>query len=93
MLRDLEGRSESARKARSDWGEKHATELFDFTKICHHLGIDIHDVRPATGFNRYNPDFIYRYVRVPQLTVEQLVDIANLRGDDIQRFANSPRQA
>lgn len=32
-------------------------------------------VMPRVGFNKYDPNFVYRYVSVPDLTVGEAVDL------------------
>ncbi len=44
---------------------------------------------PATGFNRYDPNFVYRYVDVQDLTVDQIVDLGI---QCMQRAAEVPLQ-
>lgn len=57
-------------------------QYFDFTTVDPALGTAQSPVWPKvtekkpTGFNKYDPDFIYRSKKVPSLTVKQLLDAA-----------------
>lgn len=85
VLPDLAGRSEPARIRRVDWGMHHE-RLFDFTGIAEIVGVGDLKVTPVNSFNRYDPAFIYRYVSVPELTVAQLVRIADERQQQVAAY-------
>jgi hypothetical protein len=65
---------------------------FDFTDVCKLLRVADIDVtaRTATGpggWQRFNPDFVYRYRRLPDATtVNRLVSIARAYGIAAQRW-------
>jgi hypothetical protein len=73
----LEGRSEVARQARFDFA-KGNEDLFDFGYLDKILGTEGLATKPlpspsnSLGFNRYDPDFVYRYKLTPRITVCQL---------------------
>jgi len=73
----LEGRSEVARQARFDFAKRNE-DLFDFGYLDKILGTEgsltkpLHGPGNPLGFNRYDPDFVYRYKLAPHITVCQL---------------------
>lgn len=72
VLPHLRGRSESERIARESFANEHAP-LFDFTSLHDILGSTDPTPRPLERFGHFKPDFVYRYVKAPRLTVGQLV--------------------
>ena len=69
----LQGRGPAAKDARSVYAEAGHTRWFTFAKE-QELG-PFQEMR-RTGFNHYDPDFVYRYVKTPGLTVSELVIMA-----------------
>jgi hypothetical protein len=73
----LRGVSEAERQARYDFAKANE-DLFDFGLLDNILGTAGSAARPLPrpgnllGFNRYDPDFVYRYKKTPDLTVAQL---------------------
>ncbi len=73
----LEGRSEVARQARFDFAKRNE-DLFDFGYLDKILGTEgsltkpLHGPSNPLGFNRYDPDFVYRYKLTAHITVRQL---------------------
>lgn len=65
------------RQARFNFA-KDNENLFDFSYLDKVLGTEQSEVRPVPrpgnplGFNRYDPDFVYRYKLTPRITVAQL---------------------
>lgn len=73
----LAGRSEASRQDRFAFAKANEY-LFDFSYLDKVLGTEELKVKPLPGaanplgFNRYDPDFIYRYKLTPNITVAQL---------------------
>lgn len=73
----LEGRSEAERQARYEFANANE-DLFDFGYLDEILGTAASPTRPSPrrnsplGFNRFDPDFVYRYKEAPHLEVGQL---------------------
>ena len=69
------------RNDRSTFAWQHSA-FFDFDPMCQVLGCGDGRCRPQRarpdpwGFNHFNPDFVYRYRRLPDVTVERFVDLA-----------------
>jgi hypothetical protein len=78
---DLTGNSPQLQEARSREAKKLADEgvWFDFSELDRVLGSRAKipaRVRPdRNGFNKYNPDFVYRYRLVPDLTQGELITL------------------
>lgn len=83
ILSSLGGNSKKRVQARMDWASEHG-EFFDFAPIDHVLDTGDAPLFPKMkagkprGFNQYNPDFVYRSKKVPDLTVDQLIRAARL---------------
>lgn len=76
VLPHLDGRTEDLRAARSRWGLENR-QYFDFGSLAEIVGLSVRDTVPANDtFNRYDPDFIYKYLKMPDLTVGELVQLA-----------------
>jgi hypothetical protein len=71
----LRGVSEEKVKERFDFA-KHNERFFDFSDVDTHLRTVDVPTQPPKGFGRYNPDFVYRYKKVPDITVKQLEEAA-----------------
>ncbi|WP_299575231.1 PD-(D/E)XK nuclease family protein [uncultured Williamsia sp.] len=71
----LAGSTDAARQKRIDWGSAHPG-LFEFNSIAATLGTSAASAGPVDGFNRFDPAFIYRSIPAANLTVGQLVSIA-----------------
>jgi hypothetical protein len=77
----LSGRTPSDRQARFDFA-KWNEDLFNFAPLDQILGTEEVLAKPLPrpnnplGFNRYDPDFVYRYKSTPLITVSQLENAA-----------------
>ena len=70
------GPSEEKIKKRENFAKDHE-ELFDFSYLDKLLGTVGSATQPNNKqFLRYNPNFVYRYKKVPRLTVSQLEEAA-----------------
>jgi hypothetical protein len=73
----LQGVAAAQRQARFDFAKTNE-DLFDFAHLDEILGTVGLATLPSprgansTGFNRYDPDFVYRYKRTPHLAIAQL---------------------
>lgn len=73
----LSGRTSSDRQARFEFAKLNE-DLFDFSPLDQILGTQGVEVKPLAkpgspmAFNRYDPDFVYRYKPTPRITVAQL---------------------
>lgn len=77
VLPDLKGKNPEKRAARVAWGVANAN-YFDFGLIDKMLHSEMLREYPETaktmgGFNRFDPDFIYRSKKLPVLTVGRLL--------------------
>lgn len=72
VLPHLEGRSEEDKRAREAFAVAHP-ELFDFTPLYDILASPDGLVMPRQGFGHFAPSFVYRYVKAPDQSVEQLI--------------------
>lgn len=72
VLPHLDGRSDEAKRAREEFGDAHPA-LFDFAPLYDILSTSDGQVRPPGRFGHFNPDFIYKYVKAPDQTVDQLI--------------------
>ena len=76
---DLYGRGRH--EARSAFAREHL-DYFDFQPMYDVLGCTEEDCQPQRGrtpptdFNRYEPDFLYKYRLLPDVTVRQFLDLA-----------------
>jgi hypothetical protein len=81
VLATLAGRGPNKAAERAAVAARQVT-WFDFTVLCDVLGCADADVMPRRvrvppdGFNKYDPDFVYRYRLLPDVTVSQFVDLA-----------------
>jgi len=78
----LHGRGPEKAAERARFAAEHIG-WFDFTRLHDTLGVTDDDVRPthariaADAFNKYDPDFVYRYRLLPaRTTVREFVDLA-----------------
>ena len=72
VLSHLEGRSEEKKRAREAFSASHS-ELFNFAPLSDVLSTPDGQVRPLERFGHFAPSFVYRYVKAPDQSVEQLV--------------------
>jgi hypothetical protein len=83
------GRTDALRQLRHDYIESTYERWFDFSRVAAALGADRAGCVPVRGkdprFQRYDPDFAYRYCRIDdptRLTLDELVElgVGYLRG-------------
>lgn len=72
VLPHLEGRSEADKLARIEFATAHP-ELFDFSPLYEVLASPDGELMPRDRFGHFAPSFVYRYVKAPDQSVEQLV--------------------
>ena len=71
------GRTEELRAARHTYVADRYGTWFDFAPVTEVVGpAAVPRAELAGDFNRYDPDFVYRYRPVPRLTVAQLRELA-----------------
>lgn len=77
------GRTDALRQLRHDYIERTYQPWFDFSRVAAALGADRAECVPVRAkdprFQRYDPDFAYRYCRVDdptRLTLDELVELA-----------------
>ncbi|MGX7695987.1 PD-(D/E)XK nuclease family protein [Gordonia polyisoprenivorans] len=75
VLPQLKGLTPGLVERRNQWGLDHP-EYFQFDTLAPITGTSRDQVVPQHKFNRFNPDFIYRYLKLPELTVGQLAALA-----------------
>jgi hypothetical protein len=86
-LRGLSGRTKTPRARRERWGEANL-DVFDFGAYEQIFGRSPLPHLPAKkSFNRFDPDFIYRYVDASSITLPQLVQAARERQNFVGAFA------
>ena len=74
VLSALDGRSPERRAARERWAEAHLS-WFDFGLVQDAVP-DWREARGSVGhWNRYDPDFVYRSLRVPSITVGTVLEL------------------
>lgn len=74
------GRGDELRDRRAEYAAKHYGEWFEFSAIPQLIGRSVDEVsrREATGaFNHYAPDFVYRYGKLPSLTLVELLALSH----------------
>jgi hypothetical protein len=93
QLRTLAGRGESDRARRMSFAAEHET-WFDFDALSRAVGDSVSWGAPrtiSTGFNRYDPDFVYRYRRVNAPSVSHVRALASATSraavEFVDRFA------
>ena len=81
IVEHLSGRTPELREQRYEYAAAHE-EWFDFSVTDGILGTAETPIAPVAsatkrqGFNRYDPDFVYRSKKVPDVTVQQVIDAA-----------------
>lgn len=73
VLPHLAGRSDADKQAREAFASEHP-ELFDFTPLFDILASPDGDEMPRGRFGHFAPDFVYRYVKAPDQSVQGLID-------------------
>lgn len=86
VLPHLNGRGESAKVARAVFSEAHPA-LFDFAPLDGILSTPDGVVRPLDRFGHFDPDFIYRYIKATDQTVEQLIAASHTVHAGLDRIA------
>lgn len=76
VLRHLRGRSEESKHAREAFAAEHP-ELFDFAPLLDILASPDGKVMPHNRFGHFAPDYVYRYVKAPDQSIQQLIDAAH----------------
>ncbi|OCG74770.1 PD-(D/E)XK nuclease family protein [Microbacterium sediminis] len=79
----LAGRSDSDKRAREEFAAAHP-ELFDFSPLREALAPLDDVVRPPDRFGHFAPAFVYRYVKVPDLSVAQLIAATRIVNDMLE---------
>ncbi|KQS00740.1 hypothetical protein ASG12_07725 [Williamsia sp. Leaf354] len=88
VLPSLAGRTAAARAKREQWGDSNP-ELFDFSEYESILQRGSLTSLPLKKpFNRFDPDFIYRYVDASDITVSQLTEVARLRQRHVEALGS-----
>lgn len=80
VLPHLAGRSDADKRAREAFATEHP-ELFDFAFLREILGSPDGQMMPRTRFGHFAPDFVYRYVKAPDQSVQQLIDATHAIDD------------
>ena len=81
VLATLAGRGAAKATERAAFAARHV-EWLNFTPLYKVLGCTEADVLPTRarvpmdGFNKYDPDFVYRYRQIRHVTVSQFLDVA-----------------
>jgi hypothetical protein len=70
----LWGRTKELRSAGQDRAEQ-LTDWFDFTAVTRVVPGARPTLRGADTWNRYDPDFVYRYYRVADITIGQILEL------------------
>lgn len=80
------GTSAELRESRSAHAWKAHREWFDWTRVDGVLGgaVTADLPREPRKLNPYAPDFVYRYKRLPSITVQQLVDVTERLADLVE---------
>lgn len=74
------GRTDKLRAARHAYVADRYAGWFDFAPIAALTGRDIEALPPteANGaFNGYNPDFVYRYRKLPELKLSEMITLSD----------------
>lgn len=90
VLPHLEGRSDEDKRARAEFATAHP-ELFDFEPLYDVLASPDGQVMPRDRFGHFAPSFVYRYVKAPDQTVEQLVAATRAINAALERGAGRGR--
>ncbi len=72
VLPHLAGRSAADRLTREEFARSHP-DLFDFAQLFAALPLSGSEYLPRGGIGHFAPEFVYRYVKLPQLTIERLI--------------------
>jgi hypothetical protein len=82
-LPHLEGRSTQHVAERESFAAAHPA-FFDFSGLASAIGVDDVTVIPAdSSFLRFNPDFVYRYAKVPRLGIDQFLRAIRWVGESV----------
>jgi hypothetical protein len=85
ILDSLSGRGEQASDVRAAYAGMQS--WFDFDPFYEDLGVPAPPAPTKSGFNKYDPNFVYRYQKLPNgVTFEKLCYLALTYGDLAQRF-------
>jgi hypothetical protein len=92
VRKDHRGRGDDAYQRREQFARRNL-DWFDFSSFSVLTGVGVkpppksHEAR-SDGFNKYDPDFIYRYRLLSEATGQQLVDLAVTYTIRAAEFAN-----
>jgi hypothetical protein len=96
ILRSMAGRGDGPGVARAAFAASQSG-WFEFEPLCEILAARDADLRPKVrktplgGFNKYDPDFVYRYRRLPIHTpVERIIDLAVVYGQAAASWTFDP---
>jgi len=82
-LPHLEGRSPQHVAERESYAAGHPV-FFDFAGLARAISVDDVTVIPADGsYLRFNPDFVYRYAKVPRLGIDQFLRAIDWAGETL----------
>jgi hypothetical protein len=90
VLRSAAGRGPAAKTRREDVADRHA----EFFRRLQDLAAPALDpaVGPVRGrYNHYDPDFVYRYRRLRDVTVDELLDLTELATRACADYADATR--
>ena len=87
VLPALHGRGAQWRTKRADYAEDVYRHWFQFAAEQRLHGP--FESGPAEGFGHFDPDFVHRYLKTPQLTVRELLGLACAAVDDARRWSDA----
>jgi hypothetical protein len=87
VLPQLAGRGPQAKTARAANAGTHHHAWFTFTTEQQILGHDTPPGPPSGGYNHYDPDFVYRYVKADHVPIRTLRELATSVATEADRYA------
>jgi hypothetical protein len=88
VLPHLSRRSVADRQAREAFASEHP-ELFDLTSLSDILASPDSDAKPRGHFGHFAPDFVYRYVKVPDQSVQDLIDATHAVNSSLESIGTA----